>query len=1297
MHAKANYLSSEPIYALNRVLAEIIDELGAVIRCQVVPVLYMKRSRTWHYACVTDAVWNGEHKNKYFFEDSKSLFLKIAKEDNLYKQFRKLKEHMLENREYTKSWEWMNDYIENLRKINQDGDHSIQEKEKLISKCLEIEDESDFLRKLLLFYFGIKNHRYLFLSGTLYQCLEASPKNKVFDRLDIDQSGQDIHKGAITSKYYFFGSSESEDGPKHQIELKLDSGTTTLDSWIEKRGIGISMIIVQPFYSKYVDDIIGNEKYITILPIHDIWLGNIGYGGIWGSLICTFKNTEERNKFTQVREEVVSPLDRLRSACEVLSAELFASALVSAASIPIKPPYDLIEHFVRVLIHVQDWDRVTVKRGDTWLYCYQRTLPCSGGSPDYLADYDWQKCDREECRNNKSCKINKGEANTNKTLIWGKNSLQLDIWSPEFIPELTNSEREHFRDYVLEFEYPATSTVPVDRGCDDRTHELFELAVVQQQIEVLRTLIPKVQARRAALRSAVSAIMGRNMSHNIGSHVLARYASVVREDLDKTDKDHADHRTDFLSYLQRRMDFLAEIATSDTAFWSQSLSLKDQLGRLNYEKQKQRFFKTGLEREKDQNAMLNRPVLLSYITGKETLSASVEYGKPTTCGAGDGWTTAEDKDVWFSCPGGEVGVHALYVILENIIRNSARHGSDSKSARVSIFVYVDQEESSEELIKLVVVDPRTELDEYGQIIGKGSDKGALQREIGEVAKGIHSDYHEENVEGKRQGERKHRLCLHNEINSILRGEPFLDPNGSPNAHYWGVREIQISAQYLRRFALSDLESADTPLSSDDKPVVKAGVHKLSGDKYCLKYEFYVSRAKNVAIVGKTEFDVRPELGGQGVKPFAEKEGGKRLDAQVRGYEFLIKEGEPALGQSGKFPVRQFVLTTDEIKDLLEKSTVEEILADLHARCADKYRKQVGSRAAYWGTAKIVSVVGWEPREPHLVEAIGRFSSSKDIDHVQSWMTDEGFIGLNQDGDDKLCATRDTSQENNPDETVVGVGWRDHPNDNDFVRVSKTNEVSFPERPYFGGIAVPCNEDMDNGIPYKQVCRWIAMEPCWSDSPQTAVLAEIRRIIEGGAPNDPRARSAVNELVSAAIPRVIVLDERVQSRRFDKVRAVTLYKYWPMVGLWSPLRPDDKAADSDESGFIDALGTPRCDLDHPNEEDIKAFLKAPTQLTHQGDADFLLVHLTILEKLKKPEESINQTLTSLVKGTRAENAIKVIVSGRGVPAEARPGYEAEMHGTTDGFGDARFVPISAVLEYLVIRPSKLGLMRVLWSA
>ena len=520
---------------------------------------------------------------------------------------------------------------------------------------------------------------------------------------------------------------------------------------------------------------------------------------------------------------------------------------------------------------------MTARCGGKEVFCFTRKEEEGGVAVEWSGSQECKVAGEAECG---------GAGSEERLLSWEKEGFS--IWDRRLVPELMEEEISRYGEYTFVFQYSKASFIPEERVGDGETRKRFVDAMLRQQMTVLGLLAPKVRAQRHALRRAVSGIMGRNMSHNIGSHVLARYASKIRDDVVAHEKKD-DQRSDLLQYLQRRMDFLADVATSDRAFWFQSLSLKEQIDRLNWDAQKRRFNKS-----EDGCA---KPVLLRFITGKEGLKATVSY--------------EECDDVYFASPGGEVGVHALFVILENIIRNSARHGraeSDPVELEVSLhehdeasdLVKLEIDEASD-LVKLEIVDSRSPVGGRQVILTLESpveaaaavvsyekpaddrvkplrdtecncvkmfrfpqDGGANAGTAGDAAVPVAAavtgnslvlTFNKELDAGSVPT--KEAFCvtaggkvvsvsevtipprLDDRINKILK-EAILTSDGEPKAENWGVREMQICAHYLRGFSLYELE--DDP--GGKYPVLEAGCT----DGGNLKYTIYLRRAKRMAVV-----------------------------------------------------------------------------------------------------------------------------------------------------------------------------------------------------------------------------------------------------------------------------------------------------------------------------------------------------------------------------------------------------------------------------------------------------------------
>lgn len=171
-------------------------------------------------------------------------------------------------------------------------------------------------------------------------------------------------------------------------------------------------------------------------------------------------------------------------------------------------------------------------------------------------------------------------------------------------------------------------------------------------------------------RSAIAAIMSRNMSHNIGSHVLSQISYTAMQDTEEMANLHA--------YLQRRMDLVARI-TSRNPDWGEPM-----------------WFFADLMR-----GFLSQTILLDTLVrdqggwgkdaGKPIKFILFKGGKlveivPTKRTLGSDGTTgwfAEKTgvdDFLVSIPDGAIGAQAFYVFLESLMRNSAKYGKAKDSA-----------------------------------------------------------------------------------------------------------------------------------------------------------------------------------------------------------------------------------------------------------------------------------------------------------------------------------------------------------------------------------------------------------------------------------------------------------------------------------------------------------------------------------------------------------------------------------------------------------------------------------------
>lgn len=254
--------------------------------------------------------------------------------------------------------------------------------------------------------------------------------------------------------------------------------------------------------------------------------------------------------------------------------------------------------------------------------------------------------------------------------------------------------------------------------------------------ELVEILFNKIQ--REAEKSAKSAIMSRNMSHNIGSHVmsylkqhLSSVTTIINDNvlaemiMSNSAKDEIQYDTPlpflvgmghFLSYIQERQDFIATIATDYIPYFS-TVNFKDFIyDELNPDK---RF-----ERHKDRKNLQPDNIMLGNIARSEGLGRTIQTtskrsgqlsdivlnfrdseghifdGEPVVnssnviiSGRNEASIALEAmRKLEVSLPGGVIGRQAIFSIVENIIRNAAKHGNWRKQGKLELtFDFIDKD------------------------------------------------------------------------------------------------------------------------------------------------------------------------------------------------------------------------------------------------------------------------------------------------------------------------------------------------------------------------------------------------------------------------------------------------------------------------------------------------------------------------------------------------------------------------------------------------------------------------------
>lgn len=392
---------------------------------------------------------------------------------------------------------------------------------------------------------------------------------------------------------------------------------------------------------------------------------------------------------------------------------------------------------------------------------------------------------------------------------------------------------------------------------------ILSYVISAKYIEEIEEL--SLRKHNESIKSAKAAIMSRNMSHNLGSHVmfyikqkLQSVSKIVNnnvlhniipgnlEDINIktiTDKIAANKDVElpflvglgrFINYLQERQDYIATVATNYIPARS-TISFKDFIydelkPDLRYERHKRNDSSSD-------NGWQPKNLLLDYIAYSEGYSKSdaieIKFGEfdghnPLDVTAETDFQALRKFNV--AVPGGVIGRQAIFSIVENIIRNAAKHSEHRPDGKL--------------VLQLSLVD--AEKDFTGDFL---TDKfRCMRKEKGSMESG----------ESLVKLYQNHKDAFHilrikldmpnkeDDIEALVGklGEDYVDEDGSMKETSKGLKEMRISAAWLRG------HSIDTAIPTTEPPVlaVYSEPYKDDKDKETISYYLCIPKPCKVAFV-----------------------------------------------------------------------------------------------------------------------------------------------------------------------------------------------------------------------------------------------------------------------------------------------------------------------------------------------------------------------------------------------------------------------------------------------------------------
>lgn len=371
----------------------------------------------------------------------------------------------------------------------------------------------------------------------------------------------------------------------------------------------------------------------------------------------------------------------------------------------------------------------------------------------------------------------------------------------------------------------------------------------------------RIKSIESSLKSAKAAIMSRNMSHNLGSHVMFYIKQKLQSVSKIVDSKVLDNIIPgkipdiaaveaaikankgielpflvglgrFINYLQERQDYIATIAT-DYIPANSTISFKDFI----YDELKPELRYQRHHSKSDDAGWKSGNLLLDYIAYSEGYRScdKIEILFGEFNGSSPVKDTNPDKDFQklrefnIAVPGGVIGRQALFSIFENIIRNAAKHSERRSDNKL--------------VLQLSLLEKDSVLFTEDEFRAKRNDDKVDYDKCGLDLKKLYANYFD----------RYHFLRIKVDmpnpdgvIDTLVDNlaDPYIDDNGAMKETTKGLKEMRISAAWLRG------KSIDTEIPADEPPAISIYSEPYKGDesKVTISYILCIPKPCRVAFV-----------------------------------------------------------------------------------------------------------------------------------------------------------------------------------------------------------------------------------------------------------------------------------------------------------------------------------------------------------------------------------------------------------------------------------------------------------------
>ncbi|MBL0128445.1 MAG: hypothetical protein IPP83_13545 [Flavobacteriales bacterium] len=713
-------------------------------------------------------------------------------------------------------------------------------------------------------------------------------------------------------------------------------------------------------------------------------------------------------------------------------------------------------------------------------------------------------------------------------------------------------------------------------------------------------LLPQLfdEVTKQSRSASLSQVLSRTMSHNLGSHSLNALATEqamsdllkrllasdstklpgrIDDEAQVTWKPYNEQFKEWLArynnYLRERMDFLADITTAVPAFETRT------------------HFKDDLLKGFAENHLLTTTIA----------------GSPGFDYRWDPKIYTGKDDILVSIPSDVLGRHALYVILENIVRNSSKHGAHPAGTPVTYTVRVDQVDDPKhgDMLKVTIMDDKDD---------RWSEESEEYTKLSKTEKDRKLTY---------QGLARKR---NKDID-----DPVLD-DGRVRRQAWGMLEMKACAAYLRGIDMVDLDEAKYATTSVfDLPLLKA-----IGEPTGFGFEFYLMRPKDVMVVSANAHQL---FQGEDILTLPEFGIATLVLGRLLAQRSVVKHSMLAVNGITRKEVEAFVdhalmdlaALPQEIMLILEGECTDLVLSDLiHERLSRMIEISSSGHAALEHNAKILKrcIVclarsAWDE--------LARVPKSLYVELRHKWLIqwlvtnrykDETIESSMRTWDyrEKLKADR-KALDPRSEGAKVNVDYDAHSRFEDVVKgLLGTTEITVDRilAKYKAG-------ERQIAQRYPKALDRIMKPQVRDDRPD----AEILRM------------SWLQNHFTSWCQGVAVVDERIQ-------RCAEHDHYKTEATPSQPAEENIPVKDLLAMGGVFVLPWSACNLDDPNDfsayrwRRLLVFLRATAPLL-----GYVVIHLTTLEKFREPTAKTVEELLDQLRMVIGAARI-IVVSGRGKP-------------------------------------------------